>query len=87
MGHFDLLTKFNEGDRLFDAGAPRYLDAAMGALDTLLKEDVLFEINTGAMSGERGLWSENPREEHPARMAPRTISSAVLPPSLKTVWV
>ena len=25
-GHFDLLTKFNEGDCLFDAGAPRYLD-------------------------------------------------------------
>ena len=50
VGHFDLLTKFNEGDRLFDTGAPRYLDAAMGALDALLKEDVLFEINTGAMS-------------------------------------
>lgn len=30
VGHFDLLTKFNEGDRLFDTGAPRYLDAAMG---------------------------------------------------------
>lgn len=49
-GHFDLLTKFNEGDCLFDAGAPRYLDAAMGAMEALLRRDVLFEINTGAMS-------------------------------------
>lgn len=50
IGHFDLLTKFNEGDCLFDTAAPRYVDAAMGALERLLAEDVLFEINTGAMS-------------------------------------
>lgn len=50
VGHFDLLTKFNEGNRLFDASAPRYTDAAMGALEALLKRDMIFEINTGAMS-------------------------------------
>ena len=50
IGHFDLLTKFNEGDCLFDTAAPRYVDAAMGALERLLAEDVLFEINTGAIS-------------------------------------
>ncbi len=49
-GHFDLLTKFNEGGRFFDERHPRYVDAAMGALEKLLKRDVIFEINTGAIS-------------------------------------
>ncbi len=50
VGHFDLLTKFNEGGQLFDASAPRYVNAAIGALETLLRRDVIFEINTGAIS-------------------------------------
>ena len=50
VGHFDLITKFNEGDRLFDTGHPRYVSAAMGALEALRGKDVIFEINTGAMS-------------------------------------
>ncbi len=50
VGHFDLFTKFNEGNRLFDTTDPRYLGPAMEALDALLEEDVLFEINTGAIS-------------------------------------
>lgn len=49
-GHFDLLTKFNEGGRFFDEGHPRYRDAAVSALENLLRRDVIFEINTGAMS-------------------------------------
>ncbi len=50
VGHFDLVTKFNEGDRFFDEGDRRYRAAALDALDALLERDVLFEINTGAMA-------------------------------------
>lgn len=50
VGHFDLITKFNEGDCLFDTGHPRYVSAALDALDRLAGRDVIFEINTGAMS-------------------------------------
>ncbi len=50
IGHFDLITKFNEGDQLFDTGHPRYINAALDALDRLAGQDVIFEINTGAMS-------------------------------------
>ena len=50
VGHFDLVTKFNEGDRLFDPSHPRYIAAALEALDRLAERDVILEINTGAMS-------------------------------------
>lgn len=50
VGHFDLVTKFNEGFCLFDETDPRYRDAALGALEALSREDVVFEINTGAIS-------------------------------------
>lgn len=64
VGHFDLITKFNEGGRLFDETDQRYVSAWMSALDKLLPESVgsesaadpkstsgpIFEINTGAMS-------------------------------------
>lgn len=50
VGHFDLITKFNEGDKLFDAGRPRYVSAALEAMDRLAERDVIFEINTGAVS-------------------------------------
>ena len=50
VGHFDLLTKFNEGGALFDESDPRYLKYALEALDVLLEKNVIFEINTGAIS-------------------------------------
>ena len=50
IGHFDLITKFNEGGIFFDENHPRYVAAWQSALDTLLKENVPFEINTGAIS-------------------------------------
>lgn len=50
VGHFDLITKFNEGDKLFDATCPRYIKAALDALDRLAGQHVICEINTGAMS-------------------------------------
>ncbi len=50
VGHFDLVAKFNEGGCLFDEADPRCRDASLGALEALSKQDVVFEINTGAMS-------------------------------------
>ena len=50
VGHFDLMTKFNEGGKLFDENDPRYVKAALEALETAMTRDVIFEINTGAIS-------------------------------------
>lgn len=50
VGHLDLVCKFNEGDRLFDTGHPRYRAAVLGALERLRSRGVILEINTGAMS-------------------------------------
>ena len=50
VGHFDLVSKFNAGGTLFDEADPRYRTSAFEALDYLLKKDVVFEINTGAIS-------------------------------------
>ncbi len=49
VGHFDIVAKFNEGERLFNTNAPRYRNAAFDCLDTLLQHDVIFEINAGAV--------------------------------------
>lgn len=62
IGHFDLITKYNEGNRLFDTHDERYVRAVKNALDSIEKSladayeagigtgEVLFEINTGAMA-------------------------------------
>ena len=50
VGHFDLVTKFNEGGRFFDESDPRYINAALEALEMAMKRDVIFEINTGAIA-------------------------------------
>lgn len=56
VGHFDLLTKFNEEDRLFDTSARAYRHAALEALDAVLEQDAILEVNTGAVSrGYRAL--------------------------------
>ena len=57
IGHFDLITKFNEGNRFFDEDNPRYISACNDALDSLLETGKPFEINTGAVS--RG-WRKSP---------------------------
>lgn len=56
IGHFDLLTKFNEGNRFFDVESKAYRFAALEAMEALLESDRPFEINTGAMY--RGLRTE-----------------------------
>ena len=50
IGHFDLISKFNEGGDLFDDTHPRYIAAWQSAADRLLETGVPFEINTGAIS-------------------------------------
>ena len=50
IGHFDLISKFIEREPLFDFRHPRYVAAWQKAVDTLLRYDVPFEINTGAIS-------------------------------------
>ena len=49
VGHFDLVTKYNEKYRYIDENDKRYKSAAIDALDALLSKDVLIEVNTGAM--------------------------------------
>lgn len=56
IGHFDLVTKFNEGSRYFDPMDKRYRTAALSAMDALLETGKPFEINTGGMY--RGLRTE-----------------------------
>lgn len=50
IGHFDLITKFNEKGAMFDEADPRYIAAWKNAVDRLLPYDIPFEINTGAIS-------------------------------------
>ncbi len=50
IGHFDLVSKFNENDCLFDSKHPRYLAAWQEAADKLITTGKPFEINTGAIS-------------------------------------
>ena len=57
IGHFDLISKFNERCHLFDPSHPRYLAAWQAAAEALLPYGKPFEINTGAMS--RG-WRSDP---------------------------
>lgn len=48
IGHFDLVTKFNEGMKHFDENEKAYLDAAFSAIDTLNCD--IFELNSGAIA-------------------------------------
>ena len=50
VGHFDLLTKYNERKPLYPSAAKAYLDAAFAAMETLHAAGKIFEINTGAIS-------------------------------------
>lgn len=50
IGHFDLLTKFSERHSWFDENHPRYIAAAETALDILIAQGMIFEINTGAIA-------------------------------------
>ena len=50
VAHLDLITKFNEADRLFSTEDRRYRHLALDAVDALMTDEPFFEINTGAIS-------------------------------------
>ncbi len=50
IGHFDLVTIFNEEEPYLDTGDPRYRAAWMKAADTLLQTGRPFEVNLGAIA-------------------------------------
>ena len=50
IGHFDLITKFNENGRLFDETDERYVKSRDAAAISLLKTGKPFEVNTGAIA-------------------------------------
>ena len=50
VGHFDLLTKFDEPEPLFNVSSKRYRDAALTAMEALVRAGKIFELNTGAVS-------------------------------------
>lgn len=53
VGHFDLITKFNEGNKYFDEDSQWYKELALDCLRQVAKHKPLFEVNTGAVA--RGL--------------------------------
>lgn len=50
IGHFDLITKFNENGEMFDQNNPRYITARDKAIEKLMETPAAFEINTGAVA-------------------------------------
>jgi len=69
VGHFDLLTKFNEKHPMIDTEHPAYIKAASHALARVLDAGLVCEVNTGAIS--RG-WRKTP---YPAPFLLRQILS------------
>lgn len=78
IGHFDLIRKFNRGQKLFSETNPRYLAAAQAAADRLLQSGKPFEINTGAIS--RG-YQDDPYPSAPIQTYLQTHAAPMLPAS------
>ena len=57
VGHFDLITKFNEKEQLFDEESPEYRKLALHYLERTARTGKIFEVNTGAIA--RG-WRTTP---------------------------
>jgi len=49
VGHFDLIVKNNLNGSMLDEMSPRYIKAALQAMEQILEKCTLFEVNTGAM--------------------------------------
>lgn len=50
IGHFDLVTKFNEQVHTIDEDSLRYLRRALEVMEYLVRQGVAFEVNTGAIA-------------------------------------
>lgn len=53
IGHFDLITRFNDDLHYVDESDPRYYGPALEAMEYLVSRDVPFEINCGAVNRGR----------------------------------
>ncbi len=53
VGHFDLVTRFNDDLHAFDEEDPRYVSPALEAMEHLVQQGVPFEINCGAFNRGR----------------------------------
>ena len=49
IGHFDLVSKFNQQDPAFEEESPRYWRRALEVLETLSQQGMCLELNTGAI--------------------------------------
>ncbi len=68
VGHFDLVTKFNQGNRYFNENDIRYRTAAIDALRYEIGRCNLFEINTG------GIYRKKRSTPYPAEFLLREIN-------------
>ena len=50
VGHFDLVCKFNEGNKYFDETSEEYKKIALDAAEAIVRSGKIVEINTGAIS-------------------------------------
>ena len=50
LGHFDLICKFNKRNNMFDEHSKQYIDIANNAIVECMKNGIIIEINTGAIS-------------------------------------
>ena len=50
IGHFDLLTKFDELNDLELMGDPKYIQLASGYMSCAIASECIFEVNTGAIA-------------------------------------
>ena len=50
IGHLDLISKFNEEQSYYSFDDPMILEPAYQAIDTVIANNKVFEINTGAIS-------------------------------------
>lgn len=58
IGHFDVITRYNDlskkkGGQFINEEDPRYLDSAISCMKELLKAEIPFEINCGAVNRNR----------------------------------
>ncbi len=50
LGHIDLVTKFNEKTPMIDITNQRYVNAVLDTVDCAVRNGLVFEVNTGAIS-------------------------------------
>ena len=55
IGHFDTITKYNQGDKLFNTHCDRYKELALYALKELSHAGIPFEVNLGGINRGRRL--------------------------------